>query len=96
MFYHQLHNSRSNYNYNAFFYNNIHYTPHFHQNFELLYVLSGKVQCTAGTKSAVVCAGEFALFLCNEVHSLHSDGDSRCWIGVFSGDFVHAFQAKRQ
>ncbi len=94
MLYHQPHNSTGNYSYNAFFYDNIHYTPHFHKNFELVYVLSGKVLCTAGTKSATVSAGEFALFLSNEVHSLQSQGDSRCWVGVFSGDFVHAFETR--
>ena len=96
MLYHQPHNSTGNYSYNAFFYDNIHYTPHFHKNFELIYVLSGEVFCTAGTKSATVHAGEFALCLSNEVHALQSLGDSRCWIGVFSGDFVNAFETQMQ
>lgn len=92
MLYHQPHNSRGNYAYNAFFYDNIHYTPHFHRNLELIYVISGQISCQIDDKRAVIQAGEFALCLSHEIHSLISNGDSRCWIGVFSGDYVHAFE----
>lgn len=92
MLYHQPHNSVSNYAYNAYFYNNIAYQPHFHKNFELVYVVSGQVRCTAGDRVALLNPGEFALFLANEVHSLSGQGNSRCWIGVFSGDHVHTFE----
>lgn len=96
MLFHQPHNSKGNYSYNTRIYDNVIWQPHFHKNFELIYVISGAVQCTAGEKSAVLAAGEFALILANEVHSLQTAGDSQCWIGVFSGDFVHAFEKKAQ
>ncbi|MBQ8813117.1 MAG: helix-turn-helix transcriptional regulator [Lachnospiraceae bacterium] len=92
MFYHQPHNSTGNYSYNAFIYNNVNYKPHFHKNFELVHVISGHVHCTAGEKSATLSTGDYALFLSNEVHSVCSVGSSQCWIGVFSGDFVHTFE----
>ncbi len=92
MLYHQAHNSVGNYAYNAFFYDNIDYSPHFHKNFELIYVISGQIFCHIDDKSGVLREGEFALCLSDEIHSLISDGDSRCWVGVFSGDHVHAFE----
>ncbi len=94
MLYHQPHNSQGNYAYNAYFYDNINYSPHFHKNFELIYVLSGQIVCQIDEKCGVVREGEFALCLSHEIHSLLSDGDSRCWIGVFSGDHVHAFEKR--
>ena len=96
MFYHQPHNSVGNYSYNMFIYRNINYKPHFHKNIEFVYVLEGAVYCTAGEKAAQLEKGEMALFLSNEVHSLQSVGDSRCWVGVFSEDFVSAFARKAQ
>ena len=91
MLFHQPHNSRGNYTYNAFIYENALWQPHFHKNFELIYILSGSLNCSVGERSALLTEGNFALCLANEVHSLTSVGRSRCWIGVFSEDFVHAF-----
>lgn len=92
MLFHQPHNSQGNYSYNATTYDGISFPLHFHKNFELIYVLSGSVRLTAGEKSADLSPGEFALCLSNEVHSLETLGHSRCWVGVFSEDFVHAFE----
>ena len=92
MLFHQPYNSVGNYSYNTNIWDNAEYKPHFHKNFELVYVISGEIHCTADDKSASLTAGDFALFLANEVHTLHSVGNSKCWIGVFSGDFVHAFE----
>ena len=41
MIFHQPHNSKTNYNYNAFFYQKEKWDPHFHKNFEVIYVLEG-------------------------------------------------------
>ena len=91
MLFHQPHNSRGNYSYNAIIYQNALWQPHFHKNLELIYILSGKLSCSIGERSALLTEGDFALCLANEVHSLVSEGESLCWIGVFSEDFVHAF-----
>ena len=92
MLFHQPHNSVGNYSYNAMIYTDVKWDSHFHKNFELIYVLSGKVRCIAGEHHAELAAGDFAMCLSNEVHSLCSIGSSQCWVGVFSGDFVHAFE----
>lgn len=96
MLYHQPHNSVGNYSYNAYIYDNVDIRAHFHRNFELIYVISGSVHCTAGEKSARLHPGDFALCLSNEVHTLKTMGGSQCWVGVFSGDFVHAFEKRTQ
>lgn len=96
MLYHQPHNSSGNYNYNANIYHNVEWSYHFHKNFELIYVISGKISCTINNKSEILEAGDFALCLSNEVHALHSVDESRVWVGVFSGDFVHAFEKQVQ
>lgn len=91
MFFHQTHNSDNSNNYNAFFYDDVHWPAHFHKHYELVYVLSGAVTCTIWDRTELLPAGSFALFLSGEVHALSSMEHSRCWIGVFSGEFVHAF-----
>jgi len=96
MVFHQPRNSTGNYSFNAYLYDNVSFKPHFHKNLELIYVFDGEVACTAAEKSTVLTSGQFALILSNEVHSLQSVGDSRCWVGVFSGDFVHAFAKKTE
>ena len=96
MLFHQPQNSMGNYSYNANIFDDVEFLPHFHKNFELIYVLSGQVQCTAGEKTAVLSAGSFAMILSNEIHSLKSVVKSQCWVGVFSGDFVNAFARKVQ
>ncbi len=91
MVYHQPFNSRGNHSYNAVFYQNVDFHSHFHRNFELIYVLSGEIKCTVEERSAVLRKGQFAMVLSNEIHSVESMGDSKCWVCVFSGDFVSEF-----
>ncbi len=93
---HQTHNSRGNYSYNRFEYQDVQWKPHFHKNFEVIYVSKGRVRAVVDDKERVMQAGEFGMVLPNEVHSYSSVGESVCWIMVFSGDFVHAFEKKVQ
>lgn len=92
MIFHQPDNSQYNYSYNATVYQNISWQPHFHRNFEVICVLSGAVDCMVNGKRGVLKAGEFGMCLSNEVHEYRSVGASVSWVGVFSGDFVHAFE----
>ena len=92
MIFHQPSNSQYNYSYNATVYQNISWQPHFHRNFEVICVLSGAVDCMVNGKRGVLKAGEFGMCLSNEVHEYRSVGASVSWVGVFSGDFVHAFE----
>jgi len=89
--FHQPHNSMGNHTYNVYFYNSIDYNPHFHKNYEIIYVLYGKVMCTINGKTKILTDGDFAFCLSNEIHSIKSQSASKVWIGVFSEDFIHEF-----
>lgn len=89
----QTFNSISGLNYNNHIYtDNTVILPNFHKNFELVYVLSGKMSFTIGNKTAIASQGEYVLILPNQIHSFEPIGDATYWIGVFSGDFVHSFE----
>ncbi len=92
MLFHQPTNSLGNYSYNSMFYDDAVWEPHFHKNFELVYVCKGSLLCTADEKRETLYENEFALFLSNEIHSLTPSADTEYWVGVFSGDFVHSFE----
>lgn len=92
MIFHQLQNSLTNHNYNARIYKQVKWQPHFHQNFEVIYIFHGRVKATIGGKNLVLQPGDFALSLANEVHQYESLGESLSWVGVFSGDYVPVFQ----
>ena len=59
MIFHQPHNSKSNYNYNAVFYTKEKWDPHFHKNLELIYVIKGAVVCSVGSKTETLSEGDF-------------------------------------
>lgn len=92
LLFHQPENSLFNYSYNAHTYHNVRFSYHFHRNFELIYVMSGNVECTINGKTDILCENEFGICLSNEIHAYRSVGESLCWVGVFSGDFVHSFE----
>lgn len=94
MLVHQNTNSRGNYNYNAFIYENCEWYYHFHSNYELACVLSGKVTLMVDMHTETLREGDFALILPNQLHSYSTPETSKVWIGVFSRDFVYAFDEK--
>ena len=61
--FHQDSNSLVNYNYNAFFYDNVGWPPHFHRNFELVHLLRGEVEMTVGSAQELLHGGDYALVL---------------------------------
>ena len=89
--FHQKWNSRGNYNYNANTYFNTDWMPHFHKNFELIYVLDGKLSLTVNGTTEEMREGDYALILSNQIHSFHSEGRSNIWIAIFSEQFVPHF-----
>ena len=92
MVFHQPTNSQGNHSYNSAIYQFTGWESHFHKNFELVYVIEGKITCTANNKTALIKKDEFAMFLSNEIHSIKPHDDAIYWVGVFSGDFVHIFE----
>ena len=91
MIFHQPHNSKSNNNYNAFFYTSETWDFHFHKNLELIYVLKGNVQCVINNKEFNLQAGQYGLCLPYDIHSYKPEPDTLYWVGVFSEDYVRLF-----
>jgi AraC-like DNA-binding protein/quercetin dioxygenase-like cupin family protein len=93
---HQADNSKGNYNYNAFTYSKAHFAPHFHANFELIYMLYGTLVLTVGTRTETISKGEIALILPNQVHAMKGDDASLAFVAVFSSQFVPDFAKQMQ
>lgn len=91
MIFHQPLNSLSNYNYNIALYTDTIWNFHFHKNFELIYVLSGKVSCTVNNQNTILEKGDFGLCLPCDIHKYVPEKDSEYWVLVFSEDFVRFF-----
>ncbi len=89
--FHQPNNSIGNHSYNVNVYDDVNFDLHFHKNYEVIYVISGKALCSVNGKTKTIKEGEFALCLSNEIHSIKSLGESKIWIGVFSVDFIKEF-----
>ncbi len=92
MIYHQPHNSMSNYAYNAYFYKSAIYAPHFHKNFEVIYVIEGAVDCVINDTPYTLTQGQFGMCLAYDIHSYTPQKNTHYWVAVFSGDHVHAFE----
>ena len=93
MIFHQPSNSGGAFAYNRFWYTKLRYRPHFHRNFEMIYVGQGSLQLTVGERQRTMHPGQFALVLPNEVHTFAPGEDTSFWIGVFSADFLQTFAA---
>ncbi len=91
MIFHQPSNSLGNYNYNAIIYKAEEYTPHFHTNLEVLFVLEGAVLVTVNGVAVMPHAGQAVMVLPNQIHSFVADENSAVWVAVFSEDFVPKF-----
>lgn len=90
MIWHQTENSLSDYNYNAFIYDNFQFGSHFHGNFELLYVYDGIANISVNGIPEVLNPGEMLLIPPYTAHMLDVK-DSKVWIGVFSEDFISSY-----
>lgn len=93
MILHQVANSRGNYNYNAYIYRNIYWAPHFHGNYELIYVFEGTANISVNGTADILCQGELILLPPYTVHSLHIT-EGITWVGVFSEDFISSYAKK--
>jgi AraC-like DNA-binding protein len=96
MIFHQPSNSGGAFAYNRFWYTNRRFRPHFHRNFEVIYVGQGSLHITVGQRQRTVQPGQFALVLPNEVHAFTPDEDTSYWVGVFSADFLQAFASSAE
>ena len=91
MIFHQPHNSKGSYNYNAFFYTDEIWDFHFHKNIELIYVVKGNVKCIINNTEYTLSAGDYGLCLPYDIHSYLPCQNTLYWVGVFSEDYVRLF-----
>lgn len=91
MIYHQPHNSQGNYNYNMRKYENLSWAPHFHKNFELIFVNAGEISVTVNRKSYILKKKESVLVLSNQIHSFSIPESSEAVVIVFSEQYVPKF-----
>ena len=92
MIFHQTFNSRQNYFYDPRLYHNFHIVHHFHNSFELIYLIDGELELNIDARTERIKKHEFALILPNQIHAADTVGaSSRCWVGVFSKEFVYEF-----
>lgn len=89
--YHQTYNSSGSYAFDARYYSDFSYEPHFHRHYELMYVEKGTVECQVDGQVYRVEEGTFVLCLPTTVHGFTADASAVLWVGVFSADFVTAF-----
>lgn len=88
MFFHQAHNSLSNYNFNSFVYTAEKWDYHFHRNLELIYVINGAVNCTINNEPYRLTTGDFGLCLPYDIHSYTPESNTSYWVLVFSEDYI--------
>lgn len=92
MYFHQKRNSSGKCKYEAFVFHDFSMTsPHFHRNYEVIYVFSGSMELTVDGRKTILEAGDFALCLANEVHSYETIGPSQCWFANFDPSYVPEF-----
>ncbi len=92
MLFHQPHNSMGNYNYNALVYTDEVWQHHFHKNLELIYVLSGTVDCEVNNRKYRLFSGDFGLCLPYDVHAYTPGENTEYYVCVFSADYVRLFE----
>ena len=94
--YHQPHNSKGNFNFNAFRYTSAGYQDHFHRNFELIYIMEGAVPVRLGQEEYLLEKGEMLFIPPWESHSFAVDAKSCAWVGVFSKDYISKFAHREE
>ncbi len=94
---HQPHNSKGNYNYNVFFYEDRAYAPHFHKNYELIYCVKGRAdEVFVGDTRVPLSEGELLLISPWQIHSFSVPVGVRVWVAVFSKEYISDFAKHRE
>ena len=91
MIFHQPNNSKGNYSYNVRKYVNDGYAPHFHKNFELIYVSHGFPRVQIGNKEYNPQKDQCILVVSNQIHGFTVPSDACIYVAVFSTEYVPKF-----
>lgn len=69
----------------------LNFDAHFHEDYEVVYVISGQFEYTADGHTEILREGDFGLILPNQVHSCHCEEKVHVWFADFSADLVNTF-----
>lgn len=91
---HQVFNSYDNYN--AYIYVGKNWATHFHKNYELIYIIAGKITVYLNGIPNELESGELILVSPFTIHSFDVDKNSRVWVGVFTENYIQSFAKKNR
>lgn len=87
---HQLINSRRAH-YSGIVYSGESFGTHFHNSYELIYVMDGDIDVTIGEKVVKMNTGELILISSCAVHSIKSEVSSKIFIAIIAIDYISDF-----
>lgn len=69
------------------------FDAHFHEDYEVVYVISGQYDFTVDGRTETLREGDFGLVFPNQVHSCHCNENEKIhiWFADFSADLVNTF-----
>lgn len=91
MIWYQTDNSTGVSNNDIQVYHDFSYVPHFHRDFELIYVIEGELIVNVEGQAFVAKDNQMAIILSNKIHSYDSIGNTNVVVHVFSRDNVPGF-----
>lgn len=88
--FHQIKNSKTHH-FSGIIYEHQSWDCHFHNSFELIYVISGELTATVNNINISVNTDDFLLISPCMAHSLESSAGTKFFIAIFTPDFVSEF-----
>lgn len=67
--------------------------PHFHKNYELVYVISGALEAEVDDVTETAAQGEFIMILPCQVHRFQSSVPTKTWVCIFREEFIKQFDS---
>lgn len=93
--FHQPQNTFGDKIYNAFIYDDVEYTEHFHKSYELIYCMGDTAVINIDGSAHTIQKGELMLIFPYKRHSfIVHNPKNRIWVGVFSGDNISEFDKR--
>lgn len=92
--FHQIKNSVS-YHYSGIIYREQSWECHFHNSFELIFVIDGSLKVTVNNTEISIISEDFLLISPCMAHSIRANEGSDFFIGVFTPDFVADFKSSQ-
>lgn len=69
----------------------LNFGAHFHEDYEIVYVVAGEYEFTVDGRTETANPGDFCMVFPNKVHSCRTKGRVRIWFADFSPDLIGTF-----